>query len=68
MTEGRHSDRGGEAVTGGRRRPPKPPPDPPVCWAELERQFADHTEALGALDGGDSSRTRHHSDGEPVRP
>ena len=40
---------------GGLCRPPKPPPNPPVCWAELERQFAEHAEAHRALDG-DASR------------
>ena len=40
-----------------RRRPPNPPPGAPVCWAEFERQFAEHVEALGAREGG-SSRSR----------
>ena len=34
-----------------RRRPPNPPPGGPVCWAEFERQFAEHVEALGAREG-----------------
>src|SRR3954454_10092349 len=35
-------DSGGGGLDRG-RRPAKPPPDPPVCWDELEPQFADRS-------------------------
>ena len=37
-----------------RRRAPNSPPGGPVCWAEFERQFAEHLEALGVREGASS--------------
>ena len=50
-----------------RRRPPNPPPGGPVCWAEFERQFAEHVEALGAREGA-SSRSRDDRAERSVEP